>query len=200
MEQFRTVAERFEVPGSFCIATNFVGASSAYPTLITMQAMRVAGHDVLPVGTDGSPYETASVSEINAALERTKTYMRNNLKDTDVFVYPGGTTSQTVVDTVGAKYTYAINTAQSQSNIESDDLRMDDNRVQLPVVFISDVNTLNTGNVKNIIDDAIAHNRCCIIAADTSSTNYSEDALVEVMEYITSHAGITCTTASNARR
>lgn len=198
MSDFRTVVDAAGVLGSFCIATNFVGTSTAYPTLTTLQAMQVAGHDILPLGVDGSPYDAATEDEINDALVRTKTYMRNNLKDTDVFVYPGGTTTQSVIDTVGTHYTYALNTALAQNNLESDELRIGNNRVQIPVVLITDTNTLDTAAVKTLIDDTIAHNKCCIIAADTSSTAYSEAALVQVVEYITAHAGITCTTVSVA--
>jgi hypothetical protein len=198
MSQFRTVVEHYEVPGSFCIATNLVGVSAAYPTLITLQAMRAAGHDILPLGADGSPYETATVDAINTALVRTKEYMRNNLKDTDVFVYPGGTTTELVSDTVGTHYTYAINTALAQSNLESDDLRVSNTRVQIPVVPITTTNTIDIDTVKAIIDDTIAFNRCCIIAVDTSSTDYSEEALAQTIEYVTAHAGITCTTVSGA--
>ena len=198
MSQFRTVVEHYEVPGSFCIATNLVGVSAAYPTLITLQAMRAAGHDILPLGADGSPYETATVDEINDALVRTKTYMRNNLKDTDVFVYPGGTTVDLVPNTVGTHYTYAVNTALEQSNLESEVLRVNNTRVQIPVVPITNTNTIDMNTVKAIIDDTIAFNRCCIIAVDTSSTSYSEEALVQVLNYITSHAGVTCTTVSDA--
>lgn len=198
MASFQEVVEAFKVPGSFCIATNFVGLSSAYPNLTTLQAMQVAGHEILPLGVDGSPYETATEDEINEALVLTKEYMRNNLTDVDVFVYPGGTTTQLVVDTVGTHYTYALNTASEQNNLESDELRVGNNRVQIPVVLITATNTLDIAAVKSLIDDTVAHNKCCIIAADTSSITYSEEALVRVIAYITAHAGITCTTVSDA--
>ena len=198
MAQFRTVVEQYEVPGSFCIATNLVGASAAYPTLITLQAMRAAGHDILPLGVDGSPYETASAEDIMVALERTKEYMNKNFVDTGVFVYPEGTTTNTVVDTVRQYYPFAINTAVAQSNIESDALYVEDTCVQLPVLRISATNTLNNADVKRIIDDAITTNKCCIIAADTSATDYSEEALTQVLEYIKSNAGVAFTTVSEA--
>lgn len=198
MEQFRTVVEQYEVPGSFCIATNLVGMSAAYPTLITLQAMRVAGHDILPLGVDGSPYENASVEDIVIALERTKAYMNKNLKDTGVFVYPGGTVTPTVVDTVQQQYAYAVNTALAQSNIESDTLYTGNTRVQLPVIPINATNTLDSADVKSMIDDTIVSNKCCIIAVDTSATDYSEEALVQVIEYIRNNAGVEYATVSKA--
>lgn len=200
MSEFRDIVESFNVPGSFCIATNFVGQSSAYPTLTTLQAMQVAGHEVLPIGTDGSPYDETTQEDINTALTTAKEYMRSNLTDTDVFVYPGGTESPDVVATVGAQYTYALNTALLQSNLESDDIRVGDTRVQVPVILITATNTLDSEEVKSIIDDTFATHKCCIIAADTSSTQYSELALTQVLEYITSHAGATCTTVSKAMK
>lgn len=200
MASFQEVVEAFKVPGSFCIATNFVGLSSAYPNLTTLQAMQVAGHEILPLGVDGSPYEDATENEINEALVRTKEYMRTNLTDTDVFVYPTGTTTQLVVDTVKTHYTYALNTALEQSNLESDDIRVGNTRVQIPVIPITSENTLESTGVKDIIDDTLATNRCCVIAVDTSSTHYSEDAFVQVLEYILTHAGVTCTTVSTAMR
>ena len=198
MSEFRDIVESFNVPGSFCIATNFVGQSSAYPTLTTLQAMQVAGHEVLPIGTDGSSYDEATQESVNTALTTAKEYMRSNLTDTDVFVYPGGTESPDVVATVGTQYTYALNTALPQSNLESDNIRVGNTRVQIPVILITDTNTLDSVEVKSIIDDTFATHKCCVIAVDTSSTAYSEAAIIQVIEYITAHAGTTCTTVSDA--
>lgn len=198
MLEFRELVEGFDVPGSFCIATNFVGQSSAYPTLTTLQAMQVAGHDILPLGVDGSSYDTITEDEINTALTLTKEYMRNNFTDTDVFVYPGGTESPAVVNAVEAQYTYALNTALPNSSVESDDMFVNNVRTQIPVVLITNTVTLDNEEVKRIIDDTFTTHKCCIIAVDTSSTQYSASATAQVLEYITAHAGVTCTTVSEA--
>lgn len=198
MADFRKVVESYGLPGSFCIATNLVGASSTYPTLTTLRAMQVAGHEILPLGTDGSSYEHVSDDVIYEMLTHTKTYMHDNLTDVDVFVYPGGTESQVAVDTVSKRYTYALNTALEQGSLESDTLREGNTRVQIPVVTITDTNTIETVAVKNIIDDAITTNKCCIIAVDTSRSSYSGSAIVSVIEYIKAHTEVVCTTVSEA--
>jgi uncharacterized protein YqgV (UPF0045/DUF77 family) len=191
MAEFRSLLEHYELQGDFCIATNLVGLSAAYPSLLTLQSMEVAGHEMVPVGTDGSSFDRLSTDEVVEVVQRAQQYIKQNLTDANVFVYPGGTTVADVQQGVSQVYKYAVNIASLESNVDSDALRFDNLRIRLPVVHITRTHNIETAAVKAIIDDALANNKYCIISVDTSSTTYDEDAVRAVIEYIKAHAGIT---------
>ena len=191
MAEFRSLLEHYELQGDFCIATNLIGLSAAYPSLLTLQSMEVAGHEMVPVGTDGSSFDRLSTDEVVEVVQRAQQYIKQNLTDSNVFVYPGGTTVAEVQQGVSQVYEYAVNIASLESNVDSDALRFDNLRIRLPVVHITRTHNIETAAVKAIIDDALANNKYCIISVDTSSTTYDEDAVRAVIEYIKSHAGIT---------
>ena len=191
MAEFRSLLEHYELQGDFCIATNLIGLSAAYPSLLTLQSMEVAGHELVPVGTDGSSFDRLSTEEVVEVVQRAQQYIKQNLTDANVFVYPGGTTVADVQQGVSQVYKYAVNIASLESNVDSDALRFDNLRIRLPVVHITRTHNIETAAVKAIIDDALANNKYCIISVDTSSTTYDEDAVRAVIEYIKTHAGIT---------
>ena len=119
MSDFRTV-EEYGIRGNFCVATNLIGLSATYPSLLTVQAMRVAGHEILPVGTDGSSFDRLEVAEIEDIVANAKAYMQRNIADVDVFVYPGGSNSEDVQQGVSSAYTYAVNIASDDKVVDSD--------------------------------------------------------------------------------
>ena len=190
MSEFRTLLESHNLVGDFCIATNLVGLSAAYPTLLTLQAMQVAGHKIVPVGVDGSSFETLTEEQVAAIVADAAQYMATNLSTTPVFVYPGGTSSADVQNGVTSAYTYAVNSALPAANVDSEAIRTGNTRLQLPIVFISSSHTIEDASIKAIIDDAIATNKHCIIAVDTSATGYSDAAVEAVITYLQAHAGI----------
>lgn len=196
MSDFRTVMEEYDIRGNFCVATNLIGLSATYPSLLTLQAMRVAGHEILPVGTDGSSFDRLAVNEIEAIVANAKAYMQRNIADVDVFVYPGGTTSENVQQGVSSAYTYAVNIASDDKVVDSDLIRFNNLRLQIPVIYLSSNNTLASAKV--YIDAAIANNLFCIVAVDTSKTEYDENALREVLDYLKTQAGIRYETISTA--
>lgn len=189
--EFRSLLEHYELQGDFCIATNLIGLSAAYPSLITLQSMEVAGHELVPVGVDGSSFDRLSTDEVVEIVQRAQQYIKQNLTDSNVFVYPGGTTVAEVQQGVSQVYKYAVNIASLESNVDSDALRFDNLRIRLPIVHITRTHNIETAAVKTIIDDALANNKYCIISVDTSSTTYDENAVRAVIEYIKAHAGIT---------
>lgn len=196
MADFRTVMEEYGIRGNFCVATNLIGLSATYPSLLTLQAMRVAGHEILPVGTDGSSFDRLAVNEIEDIVANAKAYMQRNIADVDVFVYPGGTTSEDVQQGVSSAYTYAVNIASDDKVVDSDLIRFNNLRLQIPVIYLSSNSTLASAKV--YIDSAIANNLFCIVAVDTSKTEYDENALREVLDYLKTQAGIRYKTISTA--
>lgn len=196
MSDFRTVMEEYGIRGNFCVATNLIGLSATYPSLLTLQAMRVAGHEILPVGTDGSSFDRLEVTEIEDIVANAKAYMQHNIADVDVFVYPGGSTSEDVQQGVSSAYTYAVNIASDDKVVDSDLIRFNNLRLQIPVIYLSANSTL--ASVKGYIDAAIANNLFCIVAVDTSKTEYDENALREVLDYLKTQAGIRYKTISTA--
>ena len=196
MADFRTVMEEYGIRGNFCVATNLIGLSATYPSLLTLQAMRVAGHEILPVGTDGSSFDRLGVSEIEDIVANAKVYMQRNIADVDVFVYPGGSNSEDVQQGVSSAYTYAVNIASDDKVVDSDLIRFNNLRLQIPVIYLSANSTL--ASTKVYIDEAIANNLFCIVAVDTSKTEYDENALREVLDYLKTQAGISYKTISTA--
>lgn len=196
MSDFRTVMEEYGIRGNFCVATNLIGLSATYPSLLTLQAMRVAGHEILPVGTDGSSFDRLAVNEIEDIVANAKAYMQRNIADVDVFVYPGGTNSEDVQQGVSSAYTYAVNIASDDKVVDSDLIRFNNLRLQIPVIYLSANSTL--ASVQVYIDTAIANNLFCIVAVDTSKTEYDENALREVLDYLKTQAGIRYETISTA--
>ena len=196
MSDFRTIMEAYGIRGNFCVATNLIGLSATYPSLLTVQSMRVAGHEILPVGTDGSSFDRLEVNEIEDIVANAKAYMQRNIADVDVFVYPGGSTSEGVQQGVSSAYTYAVNIASDDKVVDSDLIRFNNLRLQIPVIYISANNTLASAKV--YIDAAIANNLFCIVAVDTSKTEYDENALREVLDYLKTQAGIRYKTISTA--
>lgn len=196
MSDFRTVMEEYGIRGNFCVATNLIGLSATYPSLLTLQAMRVAGHEILPVGTDGSSFDRLEVSEIEDIVANAKAYMQRNIADVDVFVYPGGSNSEDVQQGVSSAYTYAVNIASDDKVVDSDLIRFNNLRLQIPVIYLSVNSTLASAKV--YIDEAIANNLFCIVAVDTSKTEYDENALREVLDYLKTQAGIRYKTVSTA--
>ena len=196
MSDFRTVMEEYGIRGNFCVATNLIGLSATYPSLLTLQAMRVAGHEILPVGTDGSSFDRLAVNEIEDIVANAKAYMQRNIADVDVFVYPGGTTSEDVQQGVSSAYTYAVNIASDDKVVDSDLIRFNNLRLQIPVIYLSANSTLASAQV--YIDAAIANNLFCIVAVDTSKTEYDENALREVLDYLKTQSGIRYKTISTA--
>ena len=196
MSDFRTVMEEYSIRGNFCVATNLIGLSATYPSLLTLQAMRVAGHEILPVGTDGSSFDRLAVNEIEDIVANAKAYMQRNIADVDVFVYPGGSNSEDVQQGVSSAYAYAVNIASDDKVVDSDLIRFNNLRLQIPVVYISANSTLASAQV--YIDSAIANNLFCIVAVDTSKTEYDENALREVLDYLKTHTGIRYKTISTA--
>ena len=196
MSDFRTVMEEYGIRGNFCVATNLIGLSATYPSLLTVQAMRVAGHEILPVGTDGSSFDRLGVNEIEDIVANAKAYMQRNIADVDVFVYPGGSNSEDVQQGVSSAYTYAVNIASDDKVVDSDLIRFNNLRLQIPVIYLSANSTLASAQV--YIDSAIANNLFCIVAVDTSKTEYDENALREVLDYLKTQAGIRYKTISTA--
>ena len=196
MSDFRTVMEEYGICGNFCVATNLIGLSATYPSLLTLQSMRVAGHEILPVGTDGSSFDRLEVNEIEAIVANAKAYMQRNIADVDVFVYPGGSNSEGVQQGVSSAYTYAVNIASDDKVVDSDLIRFNNLRLQIPVIYLSANNTLASAKV--YIDAAIANNLFCIVAVDTSKTEYDENVLREVLEYLKTQSGIRYKTISTA--
>lgn len=196
MADFRTVMEEYGIRGNFCVATNLIGLSATYPSLLTLQAMRVAGHEILPVGTDGSSFDRLAVNEIEDIVANAKAYMQRNIADVDVFVYPGGSNSENVQQGVSSAYTYAVNIASDDKVVDSDLIRFNNLRLQIPVIYLSSNSTLASAKV--YIDSAIANNLFCIVAVDTSKTEYDENALREVLDYLKTQAGIRYKTISTA--
>lgn len=196
MSDFRTVMEEYGIRGNFCVATNLIGLSATYPSLLTVQSMRVAGHEILPVGTDGSSFDRLEVNEIEDIVANAKAYMQSNIADVDVFVYPGGTTSENVQQGVSSAYTYAVNIASDDKVVDSDLIRFNNLRLQIPVIYLSANSTLASAQV--YIDAAIANNLFCIVAVDTSKTEYDENALREVLDYLKTQSGIRYKTISTA--
>lgn len=196
MSDFRTVMEEYGIRGNFCVATNLIGLSATYPSLLTVQSMRVAGHEILPVGTDGSSFDRLGVNEIEAIVANAKAYMQRNIADVDVFVYPGGSNSEDVQQGVSSAYTYAVNIASDDKVVDSDLIRFNNLRLQIPVIYLSANSTLASAQV--YIDSAIANNLFCIVAVDTSKTEYDENALREVLDYLKTQAGIRYKTISTA--
>ena len=196
MSDFRTVMEEYGIRGNFCVATNLIGLSATYPSLLTVQSMRVAGHEILPVGTDGSSFDRLGVNEIEAIVANAKAYMQRNIADVDVFVYPGGSNSEDVQQGVSSAYTYAVNIASDDKVVDSDLIRFNNLRLQIPVIYLSANSTLASAQV--YIDAAIANNLFCIVAVDTSKTEYDENALREVLDYLKTQSGIRYKTISTA--
>ena len=196
MSDFRTVMEEYGIRGNFCVATNLIGLSATYPSLLTVQSMRVAGHEILPVGTDGSSFDRLGVNEIEDIVANAKAYMQRNIADVDVFVYPGGSNSEDVQQGVSSAYTYAVNIASDDKVVDSDLIRFNNLRLQIPVIYLSANSTLASAQV--YIDSAIANNLFCIVAVDTSKTEYDENALREVLDYLKTQAGIRYKTISKA--
>ena len=196
MSDFRTVMEEYGIRGNFCVATNLIGLSATYPSLLTVQSMRVAGHEILPVGTDGSSFDRLGVNEIEDIVANAKAYMQRNIADVDVFVYPGGSNSEDVQQGVSSAYTYAVNIASDDKVVDSDLIRFNNLRLQIPVIYLSANSTLASAQV--YIDSAIANNLFCIVAVDTSKTEYDENALREVLDYLKTQAGIRYKTISTA--
>lgn len=196
MSDFRTVMEEYGICGNFCVATNLIGLSATYPSLLTVQAMRVAGHEILPVGTDGSSFDRLEVNEIEDIVANAKAYMQRNIADVDVFVYPGGSNSENVQQGVSSAYTYAVNIASDDKVVDSDLIRFNNLRLQIPVIYLSANSTLDSAKV--YIDATIANNLFCIVAVDTSKTEYDENVLREVLDYLKTQAGIRYKTISTA--
>ena len=198
MADFRSVLDAHNLTGDFCIATNLVGASTAYPSLLTLQAMELDGHEIVPVGTDGASLDQLTTAEVADVVNVARQYMQTNLTDAGVFVYPGGTQAITTQTGVSQVYTYAINTSNPAASVDSDNIRFNDLRLQLPVILITRTHGIEDSAIKNAIDDVIATNKYCIIAVDTSTTAYDSATISAVIEYIQTHADITCTNVSQA--
>lgn len=109
MLDLRDVLSPYGIAGNFCAASGLVGASAAYPTLLDLQSLQYDGHTILPVSTDNAPLDDLSSEVITTNITAAKAYIDTNLASTNVFVYPDGTLSDSVVDTVGTVFTYAIN-------------------------------------------------------------------------------------------
>ena len=196
MSDFRTVMEEYGIRGNFCVATNLIGLSATYPSLLTVQSMRVAGHEILPVGTDGSSFDRLEVNEIEDIVANAKAYVQRNIADVDVVVYPGGSNSEEVQQGVSSAYTYAINIASHDKVVHSDLIRFNNLRLQIPLIYLSANIPLAISKV--YIDTAIANNLFCIVAVDTSKTEYDENVLREVLDYLKTQAGISYKTISTA--
>lgn len=188
MSEFRTIMEQADLKGSFCVATNLVGTSSVYPALLTLQAMRIAGHELLTVGTDSASLDGLTSDEVTATVRTAKTYMQNNLDDSNVFVYPNGSTSDDTRKGISKLYDYAINVLTSDVVLDSDMLYEGYTKFNIPVLYVSAINTFNS--IKPVIDAVIANNFYCIIAVDTSKTEYNESELISTIEYIKTKGGI----------
>lgn len=187
MLDLRDVLRPYGIEGNFCAASGLVDASAAYPTLLDLQSLQYDGHTILPVSTDNASLDDLSSEVITTKITAAKAYIDTNLDSTNVFVYPDGTLSDTVVDTVGTVFTYAINKKSSNNFLDSDSIMFGNTRLQIPVLYITGATTLD--DVQTVIDEVVNKNYYCILAVDTSKTEYTSAALMNVLDYIKGTVG-----------
>lgn len=196
MRNFKDTINAAGIPGSFCIATNLVGQSSAYPTLLEVQALNAAGHELVPVGTSTAPITQLTVAQIEAMLNSvSEFYNLNNITIDDTFLYPNGTTSDIAVDAVNTSYRYGVDIS-AKSFINSDLFL--DQMMYAPVVDVTNSASINA--LKEVVDTCITNNYACIFKVDTSSTTYSATLLNQLIEYVSSKEDISITTVSGLLR
>ncbi len=195
---FKDFLDAHEIAGDFCVATALVGASAAYPTLAQLQALKIAGHGMNTVGNDGSSLESLSYDAAYDIMDRAEDYMAENFNAPGVFVYPGGIQNEDVINAAAASYKYAVNIQTSTEAVDSEAFYEEDYTATLPVLRIDATHTIDTVAVRAVIDEALAHNKYCILTVDTSSIDYSASALADVLTYIAAWDAAEFTTIGNA--
>ena len=151
-----------------------------------MKDAQQAGHEVI---TSGADVAELTVDNAEASVTIAQEYMINNslVGGTEVFLYPaGGNNNATVADVVGTYYKYAINLAVENAYVDSDLI----DRLNIPVVMVTKNNTIADESVKAAIDNTVATNGWCVLAVDTGSSAYSDEALSGVIDYVQSLVGI----------
>lgn len=182
---FRTLLESKGVCGTINACTGLIGVTAAYPTLQQLVIAQRAGHEIITSGTDVAEL---TVDNAKDAVSRAKEYMESNslVGGTEVFLYPAqGNSNETVKGIVGAHYKYAINVAEEDAYVDSDLI----DRLSIPVVMVTKDNSIADESVKAAIDNAVATNGWCILAVDTSTSEYSDEALSGVIDYVKAQAG-----------
>lgn len=179
---FKTLMDSNNISASFCVATNLIGKSDAYPTLQYLKQLLSSGHSLITVGTDGASFDSISEEAITNILNNSKNYMATNLADSDVFLYPNGNTSVAATHAVKKFYRYAVN-INNEDIIDSDDvLGM---LYNIPVLYLGSDTSVEA--LTTVIDEIVLNNMCCIFAVDSSSSNYNETVIQEVINYINNY-------------
>jgi uncharacterized protein YlxP (DUF503 family) len=182
---FRTLLESKGVCGTINACTGLIGVTAAYPTLQQLIIAQRAGHEIITSGTDVAELTADNAENV---VSRAKEYMESNslIGGTEVFLYPAqGNSNENVKGIVGTHYKYAINVAEEDAYVDSDLI----NRLSIPVVMVNENKTIADESVKAAIDNTVATNGWCILAVDTSSFAYSDEALSGVIDYVKAQAG-----------
>ena len=184
---FADLIGEHDLKATYCIATNLIGYSSAYPTLNQIQNIKAAGNDIVAYSTDG-----AAVTELTAdtVAEASKRYMEINELNSNVFVYPSGNSDEAVTDIVHNYFKYAINIINNSA------ITPDGIVVNAPASVLGNIpvvncnNTIDTTYIKGYIDNVVEHNKYMILCVNTDSEHYDSAQLEEILDYIATKSSI----------
>lgn len=183
----KTLIEAKNLYATYAVATNFVGLSSAYPSLAQLNTLKGLGNDIVAYSTDGSPVTTLTMDTVVPAAH---TYMDTNGFNADVFVYPDGNSDVDVQNAVCGTFKYAVNTDDEGAIIPDGILETSPAGIlgNLAVIKIDD--TIDVDDIKDIIDDAVQYNKYIIFWVNTDSVNYSTEVLGTIIDYVQTKTNI----------
>lgn len=183
---FTALLDDKDLKATYSIATNYVGYS-AYPTLSQLNTLKAAGNDIVAYSVDGSAL-TPETAE--AAAEAAHTYMVNNSFNSNVFVYPLGTNSNPVINTVHNTFMYAVNMMHTGLITPDGITAVSPASVLGNLAVVKCDSAIDTATIKGYIDSVVATNKYMILLVDTDSASYSSAQLKEVLDYMLTQSAI----------
>lgn len=183
--ELNTLIASKNLKATYAVATNLIGFSSTYPTLVQLNTLKEAGNNIVAYSTDGAAIPASLVVE-RATIA--KEYMAANGFNSNIFVYPMGTITdhtttagKAIIEDLLSVYDFAVN--PNYSNIitpdgfmRSDALKLGDVPV-IPFSIDSDIDAIKDG-----IDDIVLNNKYMIIMVDTDA-QYNPEGLETILDY-----------------
>jgi len=184
---FNDLLEDRGLKATYCIATNLVGHSSAYPTLAQLQTIYTDDNDVIAYSTDGAPL-TALTAQVSA--DAAKQYMTTNGFNTEVFIYPSGNSDSDVTSIVHNYFNYAVN-INTHGTITPDNITAYSPASVLGnLAVIKCDSTIDTATIKGYIDSIVTANKYMILQVNTDSEYYDAEQFAEVLDYMLTKSSI----------
>lgn len=178
----KTLLDSKSLTATYAVPVNLIG-QTAYPTLAQLNALKTAGNDIVACGTDGTALTDSTAETIASAC---KTFVTTNGFNTDVFVYPAGTSDTDVIDIVGNHFKFAANSGTIGTGVVEPEYYYLTAEVQrlcnIPVIEWD--NTVDIEDIKDYIDAVVDNNEYVIIQVNTDAASYDATDFEAVLDYI----------------